>query len=144
MYKHINKTSVPIQRKQASFVVGEKESCQGTMTQFPLALAWAVMIHKCQGLTSPEIVVDMTPSKGKYRSGQAHVAFSHVCKVSKLHIINNTRSQIHVCEYVAKEMEGLRKNWLPEMSLSLFDLHTDCLKMLHLNIGNIRARLDDI
>ena len=35
MYKHIKKTSVPIQRKQASFAVGEKESCQGTRTQFP-------------------------------------------------------------------------------------------------------------
>ena len=29
MYKHINKTSVPIQRKQASFAVSEEESCQG-------------------------------------------------------------------------------------------------------------------
>ena len=110
----------------------------------PLALTWAVTIHKCQGLTLPEIVVDMTPLKGKYRSGQAYVAVSHVCEVSKLHIINYTCSQIHVCEYVAKEMERLRKNWLPEMLLSLFDLHTDCLKMLHLNIGNIKARLDDI
>ena len=43
MYKHINKTTVPIQRKQASSAVGEKESCQGTRTLFPLALAWAVM-----------------------------------------------------------------------------------------------------
>ena len=144
MYKHINKTSEPIQRKQASFAVGEKESCQGTRTQFPLALTWAVMIHKCQGLTLPEIVSDMTPSKGKYRSGQAYVTFSHVHEVSKLHIINYTCSQIHVCEYVAKEMEILRKNWLPEMPLSLSDLHTDCLKMLHLNIGNIKVRLDDI
>ena len=45
MYKHINKTSVPMQRKQASFAAGEKESCQGTRTQFPLALTWAVTIH---------------------------------------------------------------------------------------------------
>ena len=49
-----------------------------------------------------------------------------------------------MCEYVAIEMERLRKNQLPEMQLSLFDLHTDCLEMLHLNIGNIKARLDDI
>ena len=141
MYKHINKMSVPIQRKQASFAVGEKESCQGTRTQFPLALTWALTIHKCQGLTLPETVVDMTPSKVH---GQACVAFSHVHKVSKLHIINYTCNQIHVCEYVAKEMERLRKNWLPEMPLSLFDLCTDCLKMLHLNIDNIKVKLDNI
>ena len=130
MYKHVNKTSVPIQRKQASLALGHKESCRGTRTQFPLALAWAVTIHKCQGLTLPEVVVDMTPSKGKYRSGQAYVIFSHVREVSKLYIINYTCRQIHVCEFVAKEMERLRKNRLPEMPLSLFDLHTDCLKCL--------------
>ena len=109
-----------------------------------MVLAWAVTIHKCQGLTLPEIVVDMTPAKGKFRSGQAYVAFSHVCDVSKLHIINYTCSQIHVCEYVAKEMERLRKNRIPDMPLSLFDLHTDSLKLAHVNIGNIKARLDDI
>ena len=54
-------------------------------------------------------VVDITPLKGKYRSGQAYVTFSHVHEVSKLHIINYTHSQIHVCEYVAREMERLRK-----------------------------------
>ena len=144
MYEHIHKMSVPIQRKQASFALGEKESCQGTRIQFPLVFAWAVTIHKCQDLTLPEIVVDMTPSKGKYRSGQAYVAFSCVHEVSKLHIINYTCCQIHMCEYVAKEMERLRKNQLPEMPLSLFDLHTNCLKMLHINIGNIKVRLDDI
>ena len=143
MYKHINKTSVPVTRNQTSFAIGDKESCQGTRTQFPLALAWAVTIHKCQGLTLPEIV-DMTPTKGWFRSGQAYVAFSHVCDVSKLHIINYAHSQVHVCEYVAKGMERLRKNKIPDMPLSSFDLHTDSLKLVHVNIGNIKARLDDI
>ena len=109
-----------------------------------MALAWAVTIHKCQGLTLPEIVVDMIPTKGRFKSDQAYVAFSHIHDVSKLHIINYTHSQIHVCEYVAKEMERLRKNRIPDMPLSLFDLHTDSLKLAHVNIGNIKARLDDI
>ena len=39
-------------------------------TQFPLTLCWAVTIHKCQGLTLPEIVVDMLPSKGTFSPGQ--------------------------------------------------------------------------
>ena len=50
----------------------------------------------------------------------------------------------NVCEYVAKEMERLRKNRIPDMPLSLFDLRTDSLKLVHVNIGNIKARLDDI
>ena len=35
MYNHINKISVPIQRKQASFAIGEKESCQEPGHNFP-------------------------------------------------------------------------------------------------------------
>ena len=86
----------------------------------------------------------MIPAKGRFRSGQAYVAFSHVHDVSKLHIINYTHSHIHVCEYVAKEMERLRKNKIPDMPLSLFDLHTDSLKLVHVNIGSIKVRLNDI
>ena len=58
--------------------------------QFPLTLAWAVTIHKCQGLTLPEIVIDMTPAKGKFRPGEAYVAFSRVRTLETLHIINYT------------------------------------------------------
>ena len=39
-------------------------------------LAWAVTIHKYQGLTLDEIVLVMTPSKGQFAPGQAYVAFS--------------------------------------------------------------------
>ena len=61
---------------------------------FPLSLAWAVTIHKCQGLTLPEIVVDMSPEKGTYAPGQAYVALSRVRELDKLHIINYTHTQI--------------------------------------------------
>ena len=81
--------------------------------QFPLVLAWAITIHKCQGLTLPEIVVDMTPAKGHYTVGQAYVAFSRVTQLDKLHIINYTRQQIHVSQHAEKEMERLCKNTLP-------------------------------
>ena len=39
-------------------------------------LCWAVTIHKCQGMTLPQIVVDMSPNKGTFKNGQAYVAFS--------------------------------------------------------------------
>ena len=87
-YKHINSKAVPIYKTQAIFPVHGKTSCQASRTQFPLVLAWAITIHKCQGLTLPEIVVDMTPAKGHYTVGQAYVAFSRVTQLDKLHIIN--------------------------------------------------------
>ena len=63
---------------QAVFPVNGKTSFQASQTQFPLVLSWAITIHKYQGLTLPEIVVDMTPSKGHYTVSQAYVAFSKV------------------------------------------------------------------
>ena len=80
-YKHINNKAVPIYKIQAIFPVHGKTSCQVSGMQFPLVLAWAITIHKCQGLTLPEIVVDMTPAKGHYTVGQAYVAFSRVTQL---------------------------------------------------------------
>ena len=89
-YKHKNQNAVPIYKTQATFPIHKKSSCQATRSQFPLTLAWAVTIHKCQGLTLPEIVIDMTPAKGRFKPGEAYVAFSRVRTLEKLHIINYT------------------------------------------------------
>ena len=94
LYKHINANAVPITCGQKGFQLKDKKSCQVTRKQFPLTLAWAVTMHKCQGLTLQEIVVDMCPSKGQFSAGQAYVAFSRVCELCKLHIVNYTCTQI--------------------------------------------------
>ena len=78
----------PYIKHKQYFPYTKTTSYQATRTQFPLTLAWAVTIHKCQGLTLPEIVIDMTPAKGKFKPGQAYVAFSGVRTIEKLHIIN--------------------------------------------------------
>ena len=87
-YKNNNQNAVPIYKTQATFPIHKKTSCQATRSQFPLTLAWAVTIHKCQGLTLPEVVIDMTPAKGRFKPGEAYVAFSRVRTLEKLHIIN--------------------------------------------------------
>ena len=90
VHKSTNQNAVPIYQTQATFPIYKKASYQATGSQFPLTLAWAVTIHKCQGLTLPEIVIGMTPAKGKLKPGEAYVAFSRVRTIEKLHIINYT------------------------------------------------------
>ena len=115
VHKSPNQNAVPIYQTQATFPIQKKTSYQATRSQFPLTLAWAVTIHKCQGLTLPEIVIDMTPAKGKFQPGEAYVAFSRVKTIEKLHIMNYTQNQIHMSEQVEEEMKRLRENILPQM-----------------------------
>jgi tetratricopeptide (TPR) repeat protein len=50
------------------------EEVLGTFTQYPLRLAWALTIHKSQGLTFSKVIIDM--QGGAFAAGQAYVALS--------------------------------------------------------------------
>jgi tetratricopeptide (TPR) repeat protein len=47
----------------------------GTFTQFPLRLAWAITVHKSQGLTFRQVKIDFSGG-GAFAGGQTYVALS--------------------------------------------------------------------
>ena len=51
-----------------------EEEVLGTFTQYPIRLAWAITIHKSQGLTFSRVVIDF--GGGVFAGGQAYVALS--------------------------------------------------------------------
>jgi ATP-dependent DNA helicase PIF1 len=72
----------------------------GTFVQFPLIPAWAVTIHKAQGLTLARVMVDL--ARGAFAEGQVYVALSRCQTIGGLSLRRPVRVNEVRCSEAAR------------------------------------------
>ena len=142
-YRQEYPNCVPIERHKGQYQKQGNKGAQITRMQFPLTLSWAVTIHKCQGLTLENIVVDM---KGRFNWGQAYVALSRVKSLQGLYITNFNQSAIKTDSAVTDVMNDLRTKQLPVICNNDHDIMNlpAAITVGHLNIHYFLEKQNDL
>ena len=107
-----NEQPVKIERQSSTFEV--LKSIYYTRKQFPLILAFAITIHKSQGLSLKTAIVDA--GQQCFGTGMAYVALSRVTSLDGLHLAALAREKIIANRSALAEYARLRALHIPQLS----------------------------
>ena len=133
----IEPTWTPIKPVTTQFNVGKTKSA-------PLQLAAAKTVHRSQGDTQTQIVVNL---KVKRPIPHMHyVALSRVTTIEGLYVTDLCENRISVDQKVVAEMEQLRtERRLPLCFTPLYDVKYESdLKVCFLNARSLHKHIDDV
>ena len=144
LYLHnIDSSWTPIIPITAQFCVGRSTSSKIVRKQFPLRPSAAKTIHRAQGDTEREIVVDLETTR---RVPHIHyVALSRVTTLEGLYITNLNEEKICVSSKVQEEMDRLRTSAYLKPCLQLINqLDDNFLKLFFLNTRSLHKHYLDV
>jgi hypothetical protein len=124
-WENIRYTIDPVTRKM-------KEEVLGSFSQFPLRLAWAITIHKSQGLTFEKAIIDAGEA---FAAGQVYVALSRCTSLDGMILQSRIRpnslfTDQRIVQFsqnciasarLQDELIGARRHYQEKLSINTFD-----------------------
>ena len=139
----IPNTWTPIKPVTTQFTVGKTKSAQVVRKQFPLRPASAKTVHRSQGDTQTQIVVNLNTRRAIPHIH--YVALSRVTTIEGLYITDLCESKISVDPNVVEEMQLLRNDYKLDLCFTpLYMLNHSDLKICYLNARSLHKHIGDV
>jgi lambda repressor-like predicted transcriptional regulator len=103
----IMSTGKHLEVDRASWTIDEEGKVLAELKQYPLRLAWAITVHKSQGMSLDAVTVDLSKS---FEPGMGYVALSRVRTLAGLTITNINDMALKVHDEVLEYDETLRQS----------------------------------
>ncbi len=111
------------------WVVEENGKQKAMIQQIPLRLAWAITIHKSQGMSMDAAVMDL---REVFEYGQGYVALSRVRTLDGLHLLGWNQRTFQVHPRIL-EVDGKFAQQSESAALTFGDMRADDIETMHHN-----------